>query len=243
MPIVTEYRKELFAQAYVRGEHAGNGTASYRAAVANCTRASAARGANRLLKDTSVLRRIAELQAEMTAIHADATRIAIDRLAITKETVLRELAKIAFANMRHYAPVLAGGDLSGIDEDMCAAIQEIVVDTTTVGTGKSAKVTKRARIKLADKRGALDDLGKHLGLFVEQRHVTHEFADMSYEQLARYIRNVATELAQYGIDVAALVGVGGGTEGDVPPVPTYDAAALPAVPEAAAIPHGRTDVQ
>jgi hypothetical protein len=84
-----------------------------------------------------------------------------------------ELARVAFANMLDYIKVTADGgvsvDLSQLERDTAAAILEVVVDTYVDGRGENAKEVKRVRFKLADKRAALVDLGKHLGLFVKPR--------------------------------------------------------------------------
>ena len=47
-------------------------------------------------------RRIRELKAELQMIEAKATERAIDKLAVTKESILAELARIGFANMQDY---------------------------------------------------------------------------------------------------------------------------------------------
>jgi len=44
-------------------------------------------------------------------------------------------------------------------------VTEIVVDEYVDGRGKDTRNLKRVRVKLADKRAALVDLGRHLELF------------------------------------------------------------------------------
>jgi len=63
-------------------------------------------------------------------------------------------------------------DLSDLDRDKAAAISEIVVDEYTEGKGDDARQVKRVRFKLHDKRAALLDIGKHLGMFRERVEVT-----------------------------------------------------------------------
>lgn len=91
-----------------------------------------------------------------------------DKYEVTADRVIRELALIGFANMLDYVRIdsegLARVDLSAVDRDQAAAIHEIKVESV-IGNGEDAKVTEKVTFKLADKRAALVDLGKHLGLF------------------------------------------------------------------------------
>ena len=124
-----------------------------------------ARGARttgpRLLKDPEIAAAVAEAQAERGR-----------RTGITADRVLQELALLGFANMLDYMTVQPDGtayvDLAALDRPQAAAIQEVVVDEYKEGRGAVARDVKRVRVKLADKRGALDLLGKHLGLFKER---------------------------------------------------------------------------
>lgn len=65
MPLLTNPKREAFAQAYARGATAGRRAASYLAAGYKGDRESAARCAWRLMKDPRVTRRIAEIQRDM----------------------------------------------------------------------------------------------------------------------------------------------------------------------------------
>jgi hypothetical protein len=94
-----------------------------------------------------------------------------ERYAVTTDRVVAELARIAFANTMDYWSVDSKGqphlDLSKISRDQGAAISEITVDEYKDGRKEDSPLVKRVRIKLADKRQALVDLGRHLGLFVD----------------------------------------------------------------------------
>ena len=71
-------------------------------------------------------------------------------------------------------------DLSQMTPDQAAAIQEYSVDEFAEGKagakgngrGEKGRAVKRMRIKLADKKGALDSIGKHLGMFVDRQEIT-----------------------------------------------------------------------
>jgi phage terminase small subunit len=98
---------------------------------------------------------------------------AVAKLAITKEAVLGELAKLSFSNMLDYMKIGPDGDprldFSRLTRDQAAAIHELVVETRTEARddGPPAVIVK-TKFKLADKRAPLTELGKHLGLFRER---------------------------------------------------------------------------
>jgi phage terminase small subunit len=99
-----------------------------------------------------------------------------EKTKITAENVLRELSLMGFANMQDYMTVQENGtafvDLSQLTRDQAAAIQEIVTDEYWEGRGEDAVPVKKIKFKLADKRGSLELLGKHLVLFGDK--VTHD---------------------------------------------------------------------
>jgi len=99
------------------------------------------------------------------------TRVAL-RAEIKAADVLRELAKIGFSNMTNYIRVTADGDpfidLSQLTEDQAAAISAVTCEDFTEGRGEDARNVRKVTFKLSDKRAALVDIGKHLGMFVER---------------------------------------------------------------------------
>jgi phage terminase small subunit len=254
VPALPRYKHEMFCQAFVCGAHAGNGSACYKAVYPGGGQGNP----TRLLRRRDVSQRIAELAVQMAAVEAGATQIALDQLAITKHAILTELAKIAFANMLDYVRPTADGhvevDLSRLDRDKAAAIQGVVVEyddgplepkirtkprkasrNASKAEGNDNRAVKRVRFKLADKRAALVDLGKHLGLFVEHRLVRHEYADQSDDQLIERLRQHLGELGRLGVDLGAGVGLLVDHRGTVPPPPPNETAALPALSEAAGV--------
>jgi hypothetical protein len=88
-------------------------------------------------------------------------------LAASQETL--ELRKIAFANMADYMKSTPEGDpyldFSTLTPAQTAALAEVTVEDYVEGRGKGARAVKRVKFKLHDKLGALDKLGRHLGLF------------------------------------------------------------------------------
>lgn len=103
------------------------------------------------------------------AIQAERTRLA-ERVEITQERVLAEYAKIAFFDPRDV--FTEQGAIKPISEwppGAAAAISafdvaEIGDDGDTIGMIK--------KLKLIDKKGALDSLARHLGMFVDKQEVS-----------------------------------------------------------------------
>lgn len=101
------------------------------------------------------------------AIEAKRRRLQI-KTEITIEKVLNEYAKIGFCNMADYADWSEGGviikDKAALTRDQMAAISEI---SETKSKGETT-----VKIKLHDKKGSLDSIAKHLGMFIERKQIT-----------------------------------------------------------------------
>jgi len=117
------------------------------------------------------LLKIVEISAAITS----ALEKRAKRTEITQDMVVKELARLGFNNMLDYIQVTPGGDayidLSKLTRDQAAAITEITVDEYAEGRGDEARLVKKVKIKLADKKGPLELLGKHLGMFREKLDV------------------------------------------------------------------------
>lgn len=117
---------------------------------------------------------------------AEAIRQALEerskRTEITADRVLQELALLAFANTLDYHRIVDGEpviDLSALTRDQAAALSELSVDDYLDGRGPDARQVRRVKVKLADKKAALELLGKHLGLFTDRVENTHKFEGMT----------------------------------------------------------------
>lgn len=91
------------------------------------------------------------------------------RTEITSDRVLVELSKIGFADVRKMFSNT--GQLllpSEIDDDTAAALQSIEVVSN--GIGDAMEYTHK--IKLNDKKGALELIGKHLKLFTDKTELS-----------------------------------------------------------------------
>lgn len=144
-----------------------NGTQA--ATRAGYSPATANEQAARLLADVSVQARVAEIQARLAK-----------KFEVTQDRILREYALLGFSSLGDFLRVQADGtayfDLSGLTKDQAATILEYQVDEYTEGKagakgngkGETGREVKRMKIKLHDKKGALDSMAKHLGMFVER---------------------------------------------------------------------------
>jgi phage terminase small subunit len=98
------------------------------------------------------------------------------RTGVTADRVVAELAKIGFANMADYMKATPGGDpyfdFSALTRDQAAALCEVTVEDFKDGRGEESRDVRRVKFKLADKRAALVDLGRHLGLFVDKHELS-----------------------------------------------------------------------
>lgn len=157
-------KQEAFAKAYVETLNASE---AYRRAYPGSekwTPKALHSKASAMLAKDRVAGRVAELQAKTK-------QIAEQKHEVTVERIVRELSLIGFSNMADYITTQADGsayvDLSELSREQAAAISEVTSETYTEGRGEDAQVVKRTKFKLSDKRAALVDLGKHLGMFKE----------------------------------------------------------------------------
>ena len=139
-------------------EYLLDANATQAAIRAGYSESNARQQGHRLLTKANVADAIEKAQAERA-----------ERVQVTADEVLAELKKLGFSNMLDYATVQADGtayvDLSSLTREQAAAIQEMTVDEYTEGRGEDARPVKKVKVKLVDKKGTLELLGRHLGLF------------------------------------------------------------------------------
>jgi phage terminase small subunit len=131
------------------------------------------------------------------------------RTEVTADNVVRELAKLGFANMLDYLRSNPGGDLyldfSALTRDQAAALQEATVEDYVEGRGENAREVKRVRFRLADKRAALVDLGRHLQIFQDKL----EIAGKLEVQISDVREPIRSKLARLAANSGAGRGSGG----------------------------------
>lgn len=147
-----EEREAAFIRHYLADPHRIAHTAAIKAGYAEST---AKQWASRMLKRESVREEIARR-----------TLPQIRKLEITAERVLQGLAELAFANVLDFGTVTADGqfriDLSTMDRVSAGAIASIETESYFEGKGDHAKLVTRTKLKMADRRPALEALGRHL---------------------------------------------------------------------------------
>lgn len=144
---VDEYLIDLNATAaYKRAGYVGEGN-------------TAESMASQLLRNIKVSDAIAAKQVKLQ-----------EKTGITQERVLAEFAKIAFLDPRKFYD--ESGNLIPVhllDDDTAAALGGMDV-TAMKNDGGSVDYTKK--IKIIDKKGALDSIARHLGMFVDKTELT-----------------------------------------------------------------------
>lgn len=108
--------------------------------------------ANKTLNNPKVRQAVDEAMAERSR-----------RTGINQDRVIQEIAKLAFVNISNAVDLNTGKIKPGATEEDLACIQSIKIKPTEFGTERE--------IKFYDKKGSLEQLGRHLGLFKDKAEV------------------------------------------------------------------------
>ena len=153
MPILSNPKWELYAQELAKGSTAD---AAYRAAGY----APNPGNATRLKLNEAIVKRIEEILSQ-----------AAEKAGVTVERIVNELAKIGFADIRKAVKwgesvALPGEDGSEVyvAHDVGLLSSTDIDDDTAAAISEVRKTKDGIAIKFHDKRAALAELGKHLGL-------------------------------------------------------------------------------
>ncbi len=143
-----EDRKLKFVEAYL----SNNGNLTAAALAAGYSKGGAPKAGYRLSKDAAVMSMLRQRQD-----------ILCEKLGLTTEKTLREIARLAYSDIRKmYNEDGSLKKVTDLDDDTAASISSVEVDTIEAG-GVAIGTTKK--IKTYDKRGALDMAMKFHGLY------------------------------------------------------------------------------
>ncbi len=178
-------KQQLFVQEYLKDLNAT--AAARRAGYAETT-------ANRKAPNWVCKSRVNSPYPEIW----DAVQAAMDerskRTEIEVDDVLREIAKLAFSDIRDlFTDEGYLRNIKDLPDSIAAAVSAVEVVTrpgAEVDADGNREVENVHKIRLWDKRGSLEMLGKHLRMFVERHEHTGkdgEPLEMSTTELARRI--------------------------------------------------------
>lgn len=151
------------------------------------------------------------------------------RFAISKERVQHELAAIGFANILDYVNIdeetgeVTGKKLSELTRDQAAAVQEyetIPIERVDKETGETKVIKVLSKIKLFNKRSALVDLGKTIGMFTDKMNLVlppgaagaredvplSKLSTEALEQIHKIVKRAASEVESAQADTKAIPG-------------------------------------
>ncbi len=156
-------KQKIFADEYLIDL---NATRAYKVAYPKVkSDAVAAVNGNRLLRNAKVEIYIKERMKERE-----------QRTEITQDRVLKEYAKIAFFNPKKlFNENGQPKDITELDDDTAAVIAGLKVNDVYEGFGEDRTfIGYLKEYKLTDKKGALDSLARHLGMFKDKVELSGE---------------------------------------------------------------------
>lgn len=150
-------KQKAFATEYVTDYNA-----TQAAIRAGYSERSAYSQAHELLKKPEIKEAIKELE-----------EAASERTAITKDMVLKELARVAFVDPRKlFDEEGRPKDIRFLDADTAAALSSVDIYEEFDYNGDEKELSGYTKkYKWSDKLRALEMLGKHLGMFTDKVHV------------------------------------------------------------------------
>jgi phage terminase small subunit len=156
MPVLSNAKHELFAQEVAKGTplEKAYALAGYKPDPKN---------AARLTKNDAVRTRIDELLT-----------LAAEKAGVTIQSVMSELAKIGFSDIRravkwgHGIAVEGDGGEVRIANGVSLIASDEIDDDTAAAISEVTQTKEGLKVKFHDKRAALVDLGRHLGMFKDK---------------------------------------------------------------------------
>lgn len=174
--VLLNLKEETFCQELARG-------VTFRRAAINAgyvVNASISHTAGRLVRQGHIQARVREIMATQ-----------FEQANITAARVKRELARIAFADIRDLyddAGNLIPPNL--LDDDTAALVSRIDVETRWEGRGDAAEPVTTKKIRLHDKMAALSILARHFKLVGEETEGVNALANALADRLKAARRRV-----------------------------------------------------
>lgn len=142
----------------------------------NATQAAIRAGYSEKTADQQGSRLLANVKVAADIAEAKAKRS--ERTLINQDMVLNELAKIGFADIRK---AVSWGSVPEANDDgerlypVELMASEAIDDDTAAAISEVSLTAQGVKIKMYDKKAALDSIGKHLGMFVEKVDMNGSF--------------------------------------------------------------------
>jgi phage terminase small subunit len=156
-------KQKVFCDEYIKDF---NATRAYKVAYPNCkTDDSARKAGSRLLTYVDITTYIQKQKEKLQ-----------NKMEISQERVLKEIARIAFGDVRKLYNENGGlKNIQDLDDDTAAILTGIETTEEFEGYGQDREqIGWTKKVKMADKTKALDMLGKYFGMFKEKVEVEQE---------------------------------------------------------------------
>lgn len=200
MPVLSNPRHELFAQSLATGKSA---TEAYRLAGYEGDRRNAAR----LATNDDIADRVEEL-----------LRAGARRAEVTVEQVVREYARLGFSDIRRAVDWRSVVSETGEEDEDGVPVSRTMNEVALVASDEIDRDTARAiaeisqtkegalKVKFHDKKGALDSIARHLGMFVDRHEIRtgslDEVTDDALDERVRMAAEAAGLLSGGGEETA-----------------------------------------
>lgn len=162
MPILKNPKHEIFAQQLAQGVTA-------EAAYAKAGYAPSLKNAQRLKSNEGIRSRVEEILSQ-----------AAEKAGVTVERIADELVKIGFADIRKAVQWGDGVILTDEDgnehvvNDVRLTASDKIDDSTAAAISEVSKTKDGLKIKFHDKLGALEKLGKFVGMFKDKLELSSD---------------------------------------------------------------------
>ena len=139
----------------------------------NATQAAIRAGYSKKTADVQGVRLLGNVNIQ--AVIQEAIQKRSQRTEVTQDRVLLEYARLAFFDPRKlFHDDGRPKEMSELDDDTAASLAGLDVQEVYDGVGQDREfVGFVKKYKLANKLGALDSLGKHLGMFTDKVEMDH----------------------------------------------------------------------